>query len=310
MNFKQVEIFVNVMRYGNFSTASEHLDMPPDHIRANMDALEKETGTKLYHDQSGYIEMTVAGQRFFREAFSIVRSMEQALRAIEECAPPDLIRAAARRLPGLTYLPGLIAAYRTGHPDIRFQLDILDDGQIINGIFEGRYDVGVACLQPAADTHMLQTRRVWTDRLVLTAPDTPAFQSLPPVLSLSALGKLPLILKQPTGDGTGTSQPSEAASLTAPPAPGKPPILDLSQNPVSLTGNDDEAILQMVARGLGAALLPMSLARQAPGIRICEIEDADSLPGFRTDYYVIYPRAEYYLPHLAEFLDLLPPLEQ
>ncbi|MDR1206761.1 MAG: LysR family transcriptional regulator [Peptococcaceae bacterium] len=316
MNSEQIEIFINVMRYGTFLQASKHLDMTPSQVRASMDALEQETGVELYHEPAGggaadetELEMTFAGQRFFRGALSVVNAMEQALRSVGDCAPPNLIRAAAHPVPGTAYLPGLIAAYRLKHPEIRFQLDIVDNEQIAKEIFEGRYDLGLAHPLPSMDMFMLQSHCAWRDRLCLAAPDTPAYRALPPVLPLSRLKELPLILRRPAGENQSqSSQSSPEALLTTPPSPGEPPLLDLEQNPALLTSSHSEVLIRMAAAGLGAGLVPLSLTRGISGIRVFELEGTESLPQFHTDYYLVYPRAEYRLPHIAEFLDLLPEL--
>jgi DNA-binding transcriptional LysR family regulator len=309
MDFKQVEIFINIMRYGAFSEASKHLGMTPSQIRASMEALEQEAGARLYHPDpsSGEIKMTVAGQRFFRETMSIVRVMEQTLRAVEECSPADCVRVAARPAPGAAFLPDLIAAYRLRHPEIRVRLDILDNDQIIHEISEGRYDVGLVHPLPSVDMFMLEYHCAWIDRLCVITPDTPPYQSLPSVAPLSALGELPLIIRRPAAPES-SSTPSPEALLTIPPSPGKPALLDLNSNPPLLSGNHDETIVRMAAEGLGAALVPISLTRRISGIRVLELEGIESLPRFHTDYYAVYPRAEYRLPHAAEFLDLMPPV--
>jgi DNA-binding transcriptional LysR family regulator len=310
MDFKQVEIFINIMRYGTFAEASKHLGMTPSQIRAGIATLEQEAGVQLYHpDPSGELEMTVAGQRFFRESMSIVRIMEQTLRALEECSPADCVRVAARPAPGAAFLPGVAAAFRLRRPEIRVRLDILDNDQIIHEISEGKYDVGLVRPLPSMDIFMLQHHRAWRDRLCVVAPDTPPYRSLPSVLSLSALGELPLIIHHPAAPEDSSPDPSPETLLTAPPSPGKPPLLDLSQNPPVLSGNHDETIVRMAAEGLGAALVPISLTRRISGVRVLELEGIESLPQFHMDYYAIYPRAEYRLPHMAEFLELIPPLE-
>jgi DNA-binding transcriptional LysR family regulator len=157
---------------------------------------------------------------------------------------------------------------------------------------------------------MLQSHCAWTDRLCVAAPDTPAYQAFPSVLPLSRLKELPLILRRPTAESQSqSSQSSPEALLTTPPSPGEPPLLDLEQNPVLLTSSHSEVVIRMAAAGLGAGLVPLSLTRGISGIRVLELEGIESLPQFHTDYYLVYPRAEYRLPHVAEFLDLLPPIE-
>jgi DNA-binding transcriptional LysR family regulator len=309
MDFKQIEVFINIMRYGTFSEAAKRLDMTPSQIRASMDALEQETGAQLFHvssdEQSGEIQMTTAGQRFFRGTMNIVSAMEQTLRAVEESAPANLIRIAAHPVPGAAYLPGFIAAYRLKHPEIRFQMDVLDAEQAAKEISEGHYDMGVVHPLPSVDMFMMESHCVWTDRLCAITPDTPPYRELPPVIPFSALEKLPLIIPRPVLP----TDPSLENLLTAAPSPGKPALMDLSANPPMLTSNHTGAMIQMTADGFGAALVPISLARQAAGVRILELEGIESLPRFHTDYYAIYPRAEYRLPHLAAFLDLMPPVE-
>ena len=66
MDFKQIEAFVNVVRYKSFSKAADATFFTQPTISTHIRNLEKELGVKLLDRKSRVVEMTPQGSKFYK----------------------------------------------------------------------------------------------------------------------------------------------------------------------------------------------------------------------------------------------------
>ena len=62
MDFKQLEAFVSVAKYGSFSKAARELFLTQPTISSHIQNLEKELDTVLFNRNNKYITLTKAGE--------------------------------------------------------------------------------------------------------------------------------------------------------------------------------------------------------------------------------------------------------
>ena len=81
MDFKQIEAFVNVVRFKSFSRAADATFFTQPTISTHISSLEKELNTKLLDRKGRTVEMTPQGQKFYQYAVEMVPSLETPARA-------------------------------------------------------------------------------------------------------------------------------------------------------------------------------------------------------------------------------------
>ena len=74
MDFKQIEAFVNVVRYKSFSKAADATFFTQPTISTHIRNLEKELGVKLLDRKSRIVEMTPQGSKFYKYAVEMINA--------------------------------------------------------------------------------------------------------------------------------------------------------------------------------------------------------------------------------------------
>ena len=82
MDFKQIEAFVNVVRYKSFSKAADATFFTQPTISTHIRNLEKELGVKLLDRKSRVVEMTPQGSKFYKYAVEMINARAQAFDAL------------------------------------------------------------------------------------------------------------------------------------------------------------------------------------------------------------------------------------
>ena len=84
MDFKQIEAFVNVVRYKSFSKAADATFFTQPTISTHIRNLEKELGVKLLDRKSRTVEMTPQGSKFYKYAVEMINARALAFEAIND----------------------------------------------------------------------------------------------------------------------------------------------------------------------------------------------------------------------------------
>ena len=79
MDFKQIEAFVNVVRYKSFSKAADATFFTQPTISTHIRNLEKELGVKLLDRKSRIVEMTPHGAKFYKYAVEMINARDPAV---------------------------------------------------------------------------------------------------------------------------------------------------------------------------------------------------------------------------------------
>ena len=84
MEFKQLEAFVNVIRYKSFSKAAEATYLTQPTISTHISSLERELGVKLVDRRGKESRPTKQGRAFYNYAVNIINTRERAMMAMQE----------------------------------------------------------------------------------------------------------------------------------------------------------------------------------------------------------------------------------
>lgn len=249
MDFKQLQSFVSVVKYKSFTQAAQHLYLSQPTISAHLNQLEEELGKRLILRTTKSIELTPKGQEIYEYAVNILELRD---RMIESCQTQakKIIHVGASTIPSAYILPDILAEYGALHSDTYFSLHQNNSQGIIDGLKEGLFDVGLIGMP--ADDASLECIPFFQDHMILITPVNDHYLELKQQepLSIFELLKEPIILRE---KGSGSKKTADH-------------FLDkigISEKDLHIVAriNDQEAIKNLVAGGLGISILSEMAAR-------------------------------------------------
>ena len=140
MDFKQIEAFVNVVRYKSFSKAADATFFTQPTISTHIRNLEKELGVKLLDRKSRIVEMTPQGAKFYKYAVEMINARAQAIDALDSDSDnvKGILELQASSIPSVTFLPELLAGFRREHNGIQYYVSSSDTQTVVDNIIERR----------------------------------------------------------------------------------------------------------------------------------------------------------------------------
>jgi DNA-binding transcriptional LysR family regulator len=262
MELRHLRYFVAVAEELHFTRAADRLGIKQPPLSLQIQQLEREIGTPLFHRLTRGVELTEAGAVLLDDARRILEQVEQAKARVQSRARgetghirvgfagatdfqplvPDIIRSYRESYPGVVLspeqsnTPQLIAGLRSGALDVAFVRPPLSDGE------------GIA-VQPLVEEQM---------RIVLPAAHPLAGRSS---LPLSALAREILILF-PRAIGPGLHDTIIASCQQA----GFSPVLGQDAPQIPST-------VYLVAAGFGVSVVPQSIEHiQAENVAYLRID--------------------------------------
>lgn len=131
MDLNEVSIFICVVQAGSFTQAAKKLGMPNSTVSQKVSSLEKRLGTTLIQRTTRKLNVTPAGQAFFKKC---ILGIEEIKAAEEEIAatqgePQGLLRVTAPVELGASVLADVISQYMSKYPKVRVEV-ILSDRRV------------------------------------------------------------------------------------------------------------------------------------------------------------------------------------
>lgn len=124
--FKNMAIYVEVVRAKSFRRAAEVLEMPNSTVSRRISELEKAIGLRLLNRTTRTVELTEEGRIYYERCRRIVeeaRLAHEALRDMHE-QPTGVLRASLPVDFSVVFLAPLMADFARQYPGIRFDLDL------------------------------------------------------------------------------------------------------------------------------------------------------------------------------------------
>lgn len=130
-------VFVAVVENEGFASAARKLRLSPPAVSRAVSELETRLGVKLLHRTTRHLQITDAGQRYYKDAKQIVALSEEADDAVRgrNAIPKGLVRITASVLFGRLYVMDGIISYLKNYPDM--QVDALFVDRVVNMLEEG-----------------------------------------------------------------------------------------------------------------------------------------------------------------------------
>lgn len=285
MKLSQLRILVAVAEQETFSEAALNLDMSQSAVSHSISALEDHLGVMLFSRGRHGARLTPVGDRIVSHARIILQQAEAIAKEAELARglQGGQVRIASFRSIAIHLLPDAIAQFKQRHPNIAVNLSEHDNYlQVEKALREGRADIGFTLL-PAPDD--LDTWEVLENAYVALFP--PGFRAAGPQITWAEVAQHPLIMP-----------PADRIMMRD--------VYDHFQahgyqlNVVSEV-ETDTTIVNLVAQGLGATILPRLAAEPIPrGVQVFDLP----VPLVRTIGAAVLDKG-LHTPAIYAFLDVL-----
>ena len=272
MDFKQIEAFVNVVRYKSFSRAADATFFTQPTISTHISILEKELGTKLLDRKGRIVEMTPQGRQFYKYAVEMVNTRALAIEALDKDSDKveGVLEIQTSSIPGLTFLPEMMVEFRQKHKKAQFHIDQSDSAIVVENVIERRGELGF--VGEKSNNQNLEYNKIFTDRTLLVVPMEGFVEG--DEITIEEMSHLPFLWRE---NGSATRKSFEDAVVKK--------GLDRANFEVAAMFNDLDAIIRSVELGLGVSFLSEKTIEtlSAHKIRAVTIKDFN----LNRDFYMI-----------------------
>lgn len=299
MDFRQIEAFVNVVKYKSFSKAADASFLTQPTISVHINTLEKELGTQLIDRQSKEAIPTKQGKLFFKYAINMLNTREKAIYALNNSTSHmnGVLEISTSSIPGEYLVPNLLSQFIKLHPQIKFYLEQSDSLIVVKNLLENRGEIGFT---GAVIENGLTYIPLLKDDMVLITPQNEKFSALKGNhLSIEDFIQEPFILRE-QGSGTRKEFEDKIEELGFP----------FKKLNIVARMNSMESIKHAVASGLGVSIVSkIAIAKQLgnDGFLTFEIDDFQSDREFYMVYnkrFTLSPRGESFKEFVMEYYQL------
>ena len=290
MNTRQMEVFVNIVRFGNFSNAAKKMYLSQPAVSSNIDMLEKELDAKLFIRQGRKASLTEKGQVFYEHCLKVMALTEEILEKLGNGADiTGTISIIASFVPGLYLLPDYINEFSSLNKNIKYATSIKNSRDAYEGVLNHLYDIGLSGSVPKNDA--LVQKRIFTDEMVLITPKTEPYLNLPETIDFSLVKDSPFIMRS---WGSDTLAIAEKALTKK----------GVSVNELNILAEYDsgEAVVQSVSKGLGVSIISKVCVKNNPHVLSFDIEGVE----MKRDFYAIIQNNDFIPPRIQQFFEFLP----
>ncbi|GFE61960.1 LysR family transcriptional regulator [Geobacter sp. AOG2] len=248
MEIRALRAFVEVVRQGGFSRAAKAVFVTQSTVSKAVKQLEDELGVRLLERVGHQSRLTEAGEVVFRRAASILAQGDDLRTELEEVRglKGGTLRLGFPLIGSNTLFARWFAAYRSRYPGVEIKLLEHGSQRLEELVLAGELDLAASLLPVSGEFDWQEVRREPID--VLLAADHPLARR--EKLTFKALADLPFILY---GEGFALNPMIMAACRES----GFTPR-------VATRSSQVDFIIELVAAGLGIALLPRLIAEQRP----------------------------------------------
>jgi len=243
MDLKTLEVFCRIVEFRSFTRAAEAVSLTQPTVSGHIKDLEEELGLRLLDRAGRTVTPTRAGDILYTYARRILGLRAEAQQAIGEHKGGlrgDLALGGSN-IPGSYVLPPIIAAFKQDHPDAAITLHIKDSREIVRGVGDGTYELGMVGAR--FEEGRVRYDRYAQDELVLAVPASHAWAGRSGVRLRDLIGQ-PIIMRE---RGSGTRKVMEKAMA------GHGLSADRLRTVLEVTSN--EAIRQALKAGAGVAVI-------------------------------------------------------
>lgn len=292
MELKQLKSYISVVECQSFTKAAKKLFLSQPTVSTHIQKLEEELHTRLIKRTTKQIEVTPRGKELYDCACEMMKRWDN-LQQHWNNETKQMIRIGASTIPSAYILPQLLPAYGKTHPGTYFSIYQSNSQEILTRLQQGDFDIGLIGM-PVQDS-ALACVPFYQDRMVIITPVSEYFLSLKqqePV-PVKTLLRSPIILREKRSG----SRKSADRFLES---------LHIREEDLQVAAriNDQEAIKNLVAQGLGISILSECAARNFENEKRILVFDLPNETS-RRSLYVIYPKNDMMHPCLKQFVSFV-----
>lgn len=243
LDLVSLSLFNVVVRTGSISKGAEVARLAVGAASKRISDLEAAVGAELFERHSRGVTLTLAGQALHRHAQRILADVDQLAADLSDHAQGivGVVRLWANTSAVTQFLPRDLAGFVAAHPGIRIAMHEHDSTDVVMAVLDGRAELGI--FADRTPTHGLQTLPYRRDRLALVVPRGHALAARESVSIAEAADH----------DFVSLAQSTSLAQRLASETHGLGRALR-----VRIHVRSFDAMCQMVAAGLGIAVLPQA----------------------------------------------------
>ncbi|GAU76314.1 selenium metabolism-associated LysR family transcriptional regulator [Fusibacter sp. 3D3] len=153
MDFRQLEAFVNVAKYKNFSKAAKALYLSQPTISLHISNLEKELNLSLFDRTSKEVNLTPRGTEFLNYALDMINMKNKALHQLtaSDIKITGSLHISTSSTPNIILLPRAISDFQAIHPEVRFVVEEKSSTVIIEDVCSLAADLGIVGMKVESD---------------------------------------------------------------------------------------------------------------------------------------------------------------
>lgn len=250
MEMRHLEYFVAVAEERHFTRAAERLMVSQSGLSASVRSLERELGAPLFVRSTRSVELTGAGRALLTEAnraLAAMRAAREAVAAVQGLLRGSLSVGTEQCLLGV-HVPALLARFRAAHPGVEIRLRQAGSAGLAQDVRDGRLDLAfVALAGPAPDGVRLLP--LAGEPMVLLCHPGHRFAGEEQVAWAKLAGEAFVDFHAGWGARGVTDHAFAAAGV---------------ERRVDLEVNDVHTLLDLVAHGLGVAVVPRHFRHKDP----------------------------------------------
>ena len=259
INADLLRTFVEVSRSEHLGRAAEVLQTDQSTVSRKVARLEQEVGVALFERIGRSIRLTRAGRRFVGRAERILGELRDAVAeaAGSVSAESGEVHLGFLHTVGARWLPERLARFLEQHPGVRFVLDEGTAAEVVAGLLDGRYDLGILG-PPPSNAPELDVVPLFRERVSVVVPSQHRL-----------VGRSALTLQDVSGEQL--ILPRSRSGLRR--------VIDdafarqgLAEN-VAYEGDDFTIVQGLVEAGLGITLLPMPLPNPSSRVVVVPLRD-------------------------------------
>jgi DNA-binding transcriptional LysR family regulator len=259
INADLLRTFVEAARLEHLGRAAEVLQNDQSTVSRKIARLEQEVGVPLFERIGRSIRLTRAGGRFVSRAERILAELNDAVAEAAGTASAESgeVHLGFLHTIGARWLPERLARFLREHPGVRFILEEATTGEVVAGVLDGRFDLGILG-PPPPGTPELEMVPLFRERVAVVVPGQHHLVGRTS-LALQEVAGEPLILPR---SRTGLRRVIDDAFARQ----------GLVEN-VAYEGDDFTIIEGLVEAGLGVTLLPVPLPTPSASVAVIPLRD-------------------------------------
>jgi len=262
IDFASLSLFNLIARTGSISKGAALAHLAVGAASKRISDLEHAVGTALLERHSRGVTLTVAGQALYRHAQRILTDVDVLAAELSDFTSGivGVVRLWANTSAVTQFLPRQLASFTKANPGIRIELEEKNSNEIVLAVLDGRADIGIfADRTPALGLQCLDYRE---DHLSLVVPKGHALSRRREVYFNDVLDYDFVSLSEGTSLANRLQMETEALGRRL---------------KLHIQVRSFDAMCQMVAAGMGIAVLPSDAVRalaRSLNLRQISLKDA------------------------------------